>query len=402
MPVFNIKNLPKNNHSSSITNKPLIMIVDDEQNNLKVLQQLLESYATIITANSGHAALELINSKANPEEIQLIISDQRMPGMTGIELFEQILDKMPNTIRIILTGYTDTDVIIDAINKAKLYQFMTKPFDPTELSLTVQRGIEAFNMKQDLLRYTEQLEQKVVERTLQLEQKNLALEQALESLEKLSLTDQLTGAHNRRFIHKFIHQELAQLQREHFKNKHNTRHDFGFIMIDMDHFKAINDNYGHKAGDQVLIQLVAMLHKTCRESDWLIRWGGEEFLIVGRFIVREELHNLAERIRSNVAQHKFDLDNDVQIQTTCSLGIATFPFTEKKFNALTWEQTINLADLALYAAKKNGRNAWVSFFENDITDTGNFYQHAVDNIHTQINQGRLSYESSIKEKSLNF
>jgi two-component system, cell cycle response regulator len=400
MSVFNLNNIQKPQEHK--LEKPLVLIVDDEQNNIKVLRQLLAQQVTIISANNGQEALELINSRVEQEEIQLIISDQRMPCMTGIELFEQLQEKLPDTIRIILTGYTDTHVIIDAINKAKLYQFMTKPFDPAELSLTVQRGLEAFKMRRDLIAYTEQLEQKVIERTQQLEQKNQALLQALENLEKVSLTDQLTGAHNRRFIHKFIAQELAQLQREHYQHHNGAHSDFGFIMIDMDHFKQINDNYGHDAGDQVLIQLVQILTDTCRESDWVIRWGGEEFLVVGRFIKREELHNLAERIRVNVTAHPFDLGGGVTIQKTCSLGVAAFPFTVQQFDALTWEQTINLADLALYSAKKNGRNAWVSFFENDISDVTDFYQQALDNVQGQIAQGLMSFESSIDKKLISF
>jgi len=131
-------------------NKPLIMVVDDEVQNINVLRDLLEEKYQIITSLNGQEALELIHSMESPDKIQLIISDQRMPKMTGVEFFERIIDKIPETIRIILTGYTDIQAIIDSINKANIYKFITKPFEPAELLLTVQRGIEAHQMKRQL------------------------------------------------------------------------------------------------------------------------------------------------------------------------------------------------------------------------------------------------------------
>ena len=156
MSVFSMKNIDQDNNKDA--DKPLVMLVDDEIENINVLRQLLESHFQIITGLNGAEALKLIDNMVDPKQIQLIISDQRMPKVTGVEFLEQIVDKMPDTIRIILTGYSDTQVIIDAINKAKLYKFMTKPFDPVELSLTVQRGVEAFQMRRELIEYSTNLE----------------------------------------------------------------------------------------------------------------------------------------------------------------------------------------------------------------------------------------------------
>ena len=241
-----------------------------------------------------------------------------------------------------------------------------------------------------------QLEDIVSVRTGELGQKNKALNEALENLEKVSLTDQLTGANNRRFLSKFIVYELAKLKREHFDTQLDSPSNLGFIMLDIDDFKSVNDTHGHDAGDQVLIQLVEVITRTCREADWVVRWGGEEFVVVAKFSNRDELHSLAERIRNNIAETEFNLGNDQTIQRTVSMGIASYPFLKKQFDALSWEQTLSLADLALYAAKDSGRNAWISLFENDNSDVQSFdFQQVLDNFQLQIEQGAVCYESSV-------
>lgn len=127
--------------------KPLIMLVDDEEPNLTALADLLEDDYEIITSANGLDALSKIEAMDDPAKIQLIISDQRMPKMTGVEFFERIIDRMPDTVRIILTGYTDIKAIIDSINKANIYKFITKPFEPDDFLLTVKRAIETHTMK---------------------------------------------------------------------------------------------------------------------------------------------------------------------------------------------------------------------------------------------------------------
>jgi diguanylate cyclase (GGDEF)-like protein len=405
MPVFDINNLPKK--ANKELDKPLIMLVDDEVENINVLRQLLEEHFQIITGLNGAEAIKLINNMVDPTKIQLIITDQRMPIMTGVEFLEQLVERMPDTIRIILTGYSDTQVIIDAINKAKLYKFLTKPFDPVELSMTVKRGIEAYQMRQALVDYAANLEQLVEERTEELNEKNKALSDALDSLEQLSLSDQLTGVHNRHFLKKFMPQELANLKRKHTSDKTKS---IGLMMVDIDFFKKVNDTYGHDAGDKVLIQFTDILTKTCRESDWVVRWGGEEFVIITRGHSIKGLEQLAERIRNNVALFLFELGCDQTINCSCSIGITNFPFLHNYFETLTWEQTLNFADLALYLAKNNGRNTWVSLIENINKDykqltanDGNiFYNSVMKNLVDLIEQKQVLYHTSIIDKQLNF
>ncbi|NQY35674.1 MAG: diguanylate cyclase [Alteromonadaceae bacterium] len=398
MSIFDLENISLDPNNAK--DKPWVMLVDDEVENLRVLRQLLEKDFRILTGENGYEAINMINNMPNPEKIQLIISDQRMPEFTGIEFLEKISKILPDTIRIILTGYSDVQVIIDSINKAKLYKFLTKPFDPVELSLTVRRGVEAYQMRRDLLKYSNNLEKMVSDKTTELTQKtkelkfkNEELVLALDSLERLSLSDQLTGAHNRHFLIKFFPQELSKFKRENNSLPDGDCH-FGLIMVDIDYFKLVNDTYGHDAGDQVLKQFTDILHKTCRESDWVIRWGGEEFVIVARGLNFENLLNLAERIRANVEAYEFDLGCDQSINKTCSLGIASFPFIKNEFASLTWEQTLNIADLALYIAKNNGRNAWVSLQDNNIEEKDKFYNDVMTDLKKQVRNALVTVQIS--------
>jgi diguanylate cyclase (GGDEF)-like protein len=132
-------------------------------------------------------------------------------------------------------------------------------------------------------------------------------------------------------------------------------------MIDLDHFKTINDSAGHAAGDVVLRQVRDLLKSVSRTSDIIVRWGGDEFLLVARDPSGSDLAELAERIRAAVAQHVFEIGEGRMVRTTCSIGFASYPFFREQLDALSWEQVVSVADRALYVAKANGRNAWVGF-----------------------------------------
>lgn len=391
MSVFNIDNI--NNNDDETTEKPLVMLVDDEVENINVLRQLLESRFKIITGLNGAEALEMIDNMVDPQKVQLIISDQRMPKVTGVEFLEKIVDKMPDTIRIILTGYSDTQVIIDAINKAKLYKFMTKPFDPVELSLTVQRGVEAYQMRRELIEYSENLEHLVIERTDELNEKNEELLDALKTLEEFSLTDQLTGVHNRYFLNKMMSQEIARFKRDNYEEPDELSH-FGILLIDIDFFKQVNDTYGHDAGDKVLVTFSKILTETCRESDWIVRWGGEEFVVIARGLGLEGIENLAERIRTNIASCQFDIGQEHAITVTCSIGITPFPLVRNNLELLTWQQTLNCADNVLYLAKRNGRNAWVSLSEGDVKAPEGLYNSLMSDVKSVNDSGEITIRHS--------
>ncbi|MGN6281207.1 diguanylate cyclase [Frateuria sp.] len=204
------------------------------------------------------------------------------------------------------------------------------------------------------------------------ERRTVELKAANEALAEQTITDPLTGLKNRRYLHDHIEQNVA-LARRHFQERQHPPQALGllFLMVDIDHFKEINDTYGHAAGDRVLQQFRDILLAVTRESDTPVRWGGEEFLIVARFAPRDAGPQFAERIRAAVASHRFDLGEGRRLHRTCSIGFASYPVFAAEPDQLNWEQVVNLADECLYAAKRHGRNAWAGVAPMDEPLQGN-------------------------------
>jgi diguanylate cyclase (GGDEF)-like protein len=213
--------------------------------------------------------------------------------------------------------------------------------------------------------YARVLESRVQERTKDLSERQLELERVNEELAQASITDSLTGLANRRFLAEYVEKEVALLRRRYHRLGEGTlsadQLDLAFMMIDLDQFKTINDSAGHAAGDVVLRQVRDLLKGVSRTSDIIVRWGGDEFLLVARDPSGSSLPELAERIRSAVAQHVFEIGEGRVVRTTCSIGFACYPFFREQLDALSWEQVVSVADRALYVAKASGRNAWVGF-----------------------------------------
>jgi diguanylate cyclase (GGDEF)-like protein len=213
--------------------------------------------------------------------------------------------------------------------------------------------------------YARVLEFRVQERTHELSQRQVDLERVNQELAQASITDALTGLANRRFLNEYIEKEVALLHRRYNRLTDGPITpellDLAFMMIDLDHFKAINDSAGHAAGDAVLRQVRDLLKSVSRNSDIIVRWGGDEFLLVARDLSGDRLSELAERIRVQVSKHVFEIGDGRVVRTTCSVGFACYPFFREQLDALSWEQVISVADRALYVAKASGRNAWVGF-----------------------------------------
>jgi diguanylate cyclase (GGDEF)-like protein len=217
-----------------------------------------------------------------------------------------------------------------------------------------------------LLKRQAELEGHVAAATAALQQKSLELEEA-------SLTDPLTGLRNRRFLDQHLPGDVALAVRRHEGTEsygHETA-DAGsaedaellFFLVDVDHFKRINDRHGHTAGDAVLTQMRGRLQQVFRATDYLVRWGGEEFLIVARGTPRARAAELAERARQAIAAQPFELDGGERLVLSCSVGFSAFPLCPARPRALDWRTAIDLADAALYQAKKAGRDAWVGLLE---------------------------------------
>lgn len=194
-----------------------------------------------------------------------------------------------------------------------------------------------------------------------LQRKNRSVD---EIADQLATTDSLTGLRNRRYVQQMMPAEVAGFSRRHRvapPGQSAPDSDLVFLVLDIDHFRRINDTHGHTAGDRVLEQVARQLTATLRDSDVVARWGGEEFLVVSRFTNRDRAGELAERVRAKIAGMQTALPDGSLISVTCSIGFAAFPFSRSAPESVGWEGAVAIADLACYAAKRDGRNGWACF-----------------------------------------
>jgi diguanylate cyclase (GGDEF)-like protein len=182
------------------------------------------------------------------------------------------------------------------------------------------------------------------------------LKQANKILEQASMTDPLTGIWNRRFFSATVVGDVAQTLRSFAEAHDPLTRDLIFYLIDLDNFKEVNDQYGHDAGDRVLVETARRIGSVIRDSDVLLRWGGEEFLIVSRSTDRREADVLATRVMQVIRGELFMVNSSHQIRRTCSIGWAAFPWIEDNVEAKGYEEVLNLADRALGMAKQAGKD----------------------------------------------
>jgi diguanylate cyclase (GGDEF)-like protein len=176
-------------------------------------------------------------------------------------------------------------------------------------------------------------------------------------LQEASLTDPLTGLRNRRYFSATIEADVSQALRAHADGHDQHIRDLVFYLIDADNFKEVNDRYGHDVGDKVLVEMARRLSSSIRHSDVLVRWGGEEFLVVSRYTDRSEAELLAQRVLSAIADMPFSLGaSGKAIDRTCSVGWAAFPWFPANPSAVSYGEVLTLADRALNQAKQSGRN----------------------------------------------
>jgi diguanylate cyclase (GGDEF)-like protein len=218
-----------------------------------------------------------------------------------------------------------------------------------------------------------ELEEKVAERTQELQRLSAELQRQAQALAASSVTDPLTGLHNRRFLNEHLPADVARTVRQHADALQRgqappAEADIVFFVIDIDHFKQVNDEHGHAAGDAVLVQMRQRLQQAFRQGDYLVRWGGEEFLIAARGLPRERAAELAERAREAVAKAPFVLDDGTHLARSCSVGFAAFPPAPGQPLALDWTAAVDLADAALFVVKRHGRDGWLGLVYADAAD----------------------------------
>lgn len=186
---------------------------------------------------------------------------------------------------------------------------------------------------------------------------NQELKRTNDILEEASLTDPLTGIRNRRYFSATIEADVSQSLRSYSDHREPRTRDLVFYLIDADNFKEINDNYGHDVGDRVLVEMSHRISSAIRHSDVLLRWGGEEFLIVSRYTDRREAEILASRVLTAVGGAPFVLRNPGEaLYRTCSIGWAAFPWLPSDSGSVSYEEVLSLADSGLRRAKQGGKN----------------------------------------------
>jgi two-component system, cell cycle response regulator len=306
-----------------------VLAVDDDPVSLRLLvHHLSRAGFDVVTATDGAEALRVAVDKSP----QIVVADWMMPLVDGIELCKQLhaFEAGRRMYIVLLTGRDGDDRVVEAF-EAGVDDYVTKPFNPRILLARVSAGQRAVLQRREL-----ELKTKEVER-----QKN-TLSILSRRLEIAAHTDVLTGLSNRRIC-------MERLQEE-WQRSLKTALPFSVVLADIDHFKRINDQFGHDAGDQVLREVAAVLSRTTRLEDFCARIGGEEFLVLCRGTDGAGAARFAERLRAAVASQVINT-NAFSGQVTFSIGVA-----QREASMTRPDELLKLADLALYDAKLAGRN----------------------------------------------
>ena len=307
-----------------------VLAVDDDPVSLKLLVSLLHrSGHEVITASNGREALELYIEKG----AQVVITDWMMPEMDGLMLCRQLrrTDEGRKLYILLLTGRTEEERIVEAF-QAGVDDYIVKPFKPELLAARIQPAIRVIQLQDD---YDRQVRAK--------ERLNRQLDIEKRKYKMAAITDSLTDLGNRRYAMKRLEKEWANSQR--------SGTSFAVIMLDIDHFKKVNDRWGHDVGDAVLRATARTIQRVLRRGDTCARMGGEEFLVICPYTDTEEaVATVAERIRETVASTAIECEG-FEGSVTISLGAAIYTPAIPSIDAL-----LKVADEAVYEAKNAGRD----------------------------------------------
>lgn len=312
--------------------KPTILIVDDMQVNLAILSEILKSEYHIKVAKSGQKALEIVQNG----NIDLILLDIVMPELDGYEVCN-ILKSSDKTRDIPIIFVTANNEASDEEKGFLLgaVDYITKPFKSTTILSRVKTHISL---------HLRQIELEILSQTLQ--DKNNELKKYIQIIEEISITDGLTNIYNRRHFNEMFPKVINSAKRK--------DELVCFLLLDIDHFKQYNDNYGHKAGDDVLVEFAKCLKVNLRRADDMVfRLGGEEFGVVFKSETKEKALEFANMLKGNIIdlkiEHKY---SSVSNYVTASMGLICKYGNEIK----DMDEVYKEADGLLYKSKENGRN----------------------------------------------
>lgn len=308
-----------------------ILVADKSIPSINLIKSNLGNYNdvlyTIDSATSGTDAL----SKAAGNSFDLLIVDQDLPGAKGVKMVQEIVKRKLGVPVIMIVAEGEEKLGVKAMDNGA-YDYLTKgEIQTVALNRAIQRVMQRKKLESDV-------------------------RASFEEMEKLAIKDGLTGLFNQRHL-------LETLESEYKKAKRHSQ-PLSCIMIDLDYFKSVNDNYGHQFGDFVLAEAAQILKKLVRDTDFVARYGGEEFFIVLPNTDTQGAFILAERIREVFANNLFARNKNSET-VTISAGIS-FTFDQ---NVASVSDLISNADKALYCAKRRGRNNVCYFDEIDSADT---------------------------------
>jgi len=323
-----------------------ILVVDDEPAIRSLLAELLGAEFDVITAESAEVARAVLSERP----IDIVLTDQQLPGQSGVQLLEHVCLHSPQTIRLMMTGLGRLEDAVDAINCGRVQHYLFKPFKNDQILHTLRQAAHSYVLErshdqllEELRRLNLELEQRVQVRTAELEDANRELHQKNSMLKKMALTDARTGLPNLRAIDRLAKQELLR------RSRYPSALALG--LIDVDDFKGINTRYLHTGGNRVLRWLGRTLEKAVRTVDTVGRVGGDEFMVVAPETDLEGAGILGERIRSTVAGGILAI-NKVSIHITVSVGIGVAPAGAE----VTYDQLHAAAAAAVGEAQAGGRN----------------------------------------------
>jgi diguanylate cyclase (GGDEF)-like protein len=314
-----------------MSKKVPILIVDGLPQNILALETVIADMGVDVKAAlSGNDALR----QSLKHDFALILLDVQMPDMDGFEV-ARLIRANPKTkhfpIIFVTTGMKDLFNQI-AGNETGAVDYLIKPFEPVILRSKIKVFRELYQQRKVIEDFYYTLEKIVEERTAELKEAN-------ETISRLAATDELTRLSNRRSFNGFLTSAISAAVR------HN--YPLSMIMADLDHFKVVNDTFGHGEGDKVLQAFADLLRESIRAEDVAARWGGEEFIALLPHTSREAAAALAERIRVAFEQHSGSV---TPISLSASFGVVQL---QERDDADT---LIRRADDALYRAKREGRN----------------------------------------------
>ena len=299
-----------------------VLIVDDEEAVRNTMNEYIQAAGYNSQAVScAEDALELITTGG----FQVVITDIILPAMGGLELTKTI-KKNKDTDVIVMTGYSDDYSYEEAINIGAS-DFVIKPVRLEELLLRLKRVLKERELTKERIRM-------------------------MEKLQRLAVTDGLTKLYNSRSFYSQLETEVDRVNR--------YKHPLSLLLLDLDHFKDYNDNYGHLEGDKVLVRFSQIIKSCLRANDSAYRYGGEEFTVILPETGAAEAKTVGQRIRAALENERFSPDNGEAVVITISIGVTEYHPKEEL------AAFIKRADKAMYLSKQNGRNKVSTLYADDL------------------------------------